>query len=102
MQRATTITVGLTFVLAVALLGSLARAPSKKPQVSAASSAKAEPAPADPEPAPAAPSGKITDELVTTVPTVKGFDILPDGRKAPPLPDSAPQTVRFGVIIFRY
>ncbi len=102
MQRVTTITVGLTFVLAVALLGSLARAPAKKPQTSAVSSAKAEPAAVGPDPAPAAASGKITDSLVSSVPSAKGFDILPDGRKAPPLPDSAPQTVRFGVIIFRY
>ena len=31
-----------------------------------------------------------------------GFDLLPDGRKAPPLPDSAPQQVSFGVVQFAY
>ena len=33
---------------------------------------------------------------------VVGFDILPDGSKAPPVPDTAPQSVRFGVIQFAY
>ena len=28
--------------------------------------------------------------------------MLPDGRKAPPVPDSAPQEVTFGVIVFTY
>ena len=32
----------------------------------------------------------------------EGFDILPDGKKAPPLPDTAPQSVTFGVVQFAY
>jgi hypothetical protein len=32
----------------------------------------------------------------------EGFDTLPDGKKVPPLPDSAPQTVTFGVIQVTY
>ena len=32
----------------------------------------------------------------------EGFDLLPDGKKAPPLPDTAPQSVTFGVVQFAY
>jgi hypothetical protein len=32
----------------------------------------------------------------------EGFDILLDGRKAPPVPASAPQQVTFGVVVFAY
>ena len=32
----------------------------------------------------------------------EGFDTLPDGKRVPPLPDSAPQTVSFGVIQVTY
>jgi hypothetical protein len=32
----------------------------------------------------------------------EGFDQLIDGRKAPPVPESAPQQVTFGVVVFAY
>jgi hypothetical protein len=47
----------------------------------------------------AAASGEASDKEDTAA---EGFDILPDGRKAPPVPASAPQEVTFGVIVFAY
>jgi hypothetical protein len=46
----------------------------------------------------AAVEGALTPEA----PVSDGFDILADGRKAPPLPDSAPQLVTFGLVVFSY
>ncbi|HEV8247703.1 MAG TPA: hypothetical protein VGP93_18135, partial [Polyangiaceae bacterium] len=84
MQRVTTIGVGLSFVIAVGLLASLARKPTQKHEKPAVT-AKAEPAPAFVDPS---PSAKISDLLVPEIPPSKGgFDLLPDGRKAPPVPD---------------
>jgi hypothetical protein len=77
------------------------RPPEPAAPASAPASASASTAPVAPpasasaaEPGDAAP---LSDEFASV-----GFDILPDGRKAPPLPDSAPQTVSFGVIQFAY
>jgi parvulin-like peptidyl-prolyl isomerase len=104
MQRTTTVIVGLSFVLAIALLGTLARSPAEKttktapsaaaPVVSAASAAPVVEAP------PAMSAAEL--QLPEDVPNPSGFDQLPDGSKAPPLPDSAPQTVRFGVVLVNY
>ena len=104
MQRVTTITVGLTFLLALALIGVFVRTPSgsKKPTKPAASLSAAPSAKA-PEPVPAAASAELDDLLAPVIASAEvGFDVLPDGSKAPPLPDTAPQAVRFGVIQFAY
>ena len=103
MQRTTTIIVGLSFVLVIALLGTLARSPAEK---------LAKPAPSAPTAVASASAIVTVDappamsaaalQLPEDVPNPAGFDLLPDGSKAPPLPDSAPQAVRFGVVLVNY
>jgi len=102
MERVTTITVGLTFVLAIALIGVLVRAPSPKAQ-KAVPSARPEAKPKAADPVPAAASAELLDLLAPAIATADvGFDVMPDGSKAPPLPDTAPQSVKFGTILFSY
>ncbi len=104
MQRTTTIIVGLSFVLAIALLGMLARSPAEKLTKPAATSsapvASVSAAPLPETPAPALSAAEL--QLPEDVPNPTGFDRLPDGSKAPPLPDNAPLTVRFGVVLINY
>jgi hypothetical protein len=103
MQRTTTIIVGFSFVLALALLATLARSPAEKIAKPAGSvptpAASASAAPTVEAP-PAMSAAEL--QLPEDVPNPTGFDRLPDGSKAPPLPDSAPQTVRFGVVLVNY
>lgn len=104
MQRVTTIAVGLTFVLAVALIGVLAGPPAEKATKPVAS-ARPPASVAAPEATsvPAAASAELDDLIAPVIASSEaGFDILPDGTKAPPLPDTAPQAVRFGVIQFAH
>jgi hypothetical protein len=104
MQRTTTVIVGLSFVLALALLGTLARSPAEKiakPEASSSPPAAAVSAsPTVEVPAPALSAAAL--QLPEDVPNPSGFDRLPDGSKAPPLPDSAPLAVRFGVVLVNY
>src|SRR5262245_45733152 len=65
-----------------------ASAPAPAASTAPPAASAADPTDADPPP---------PDEFATV-----GFDTLPDGRKVPPLPDSAPQMVSFGVIQFTY
>jgi hypothetical protein len=55
---------------------------------------------------PAAPSASAPepDDMVPAAGELvsEGFDTLADGKRVPPLPDSAPQTVSFGVILVTY
>src|SRR5688572_3020386 len=104
MQRNTQALLGLLFLVAVAFALILTRASRQKghaAQPSAKSSASATPSASV-----AAPVGSLESEveaaLVPDDGTGEGFDLLPDGGKAPPLPDSAPQTVTFGVVQFSY
>lgn len=106
MQRTTTIIVGLSFVLAIALLGTLARSPAEKldktaPSASAPAASVSAPAPVEAEVPPLVMSA-APPQLPEDVPNPSGFDRLPDGSKAPPLPDNAPQSVRFGVVLVNY
>jgi hypothetical protein len=104
MQRTTTIIVGLSFVLAIALLGTLARSPAEKPAKPALSAsapvASVSASPTVEAPAPALRAAEL--QLPEDVPNPSGFDRLPDGSKAPPLPDNAPLAVRFGVVLVNY
>jgi hypothetical protein len=111
MQRTTTIIVGLSFVLAIALLGTLARSPAEKlaktaPSASAPAASVSAPATAEAEAkseeVPALVASAAPPVLPEDVPNPSGFDRLPDGSKAPPLPDNAPQSVRFGVVLINY
>jgi hypothetical protein len=105
MQRVTTITVALTFVLAIALIGVLVKTPTQRP-AKAVSSAKPDSSAEKAAEAPPAPpaSAEFADLLAPVMVSNPdaGFDLLPDGSKVPPLPDTAPQAVRFGVIQFAY
>jgi hypothetical protein len=102
MQRSKTIALGLLVVVIIAIAVVVSR--SSKPKVSTTVPS-----------ASAAPSASVTlalpvpsasaAELSLTEPSEGesvGFDILPDGKKAPPLPESAPQSVSFGVVVFAY
>lgn len=104
MQRSKTIAVGLLFLVAVAIALVVTRqapAPAAKQVASAAPAKSASAAPVESssaapaiDPAELAPS----EELGST----QGYDVLFDGRKAPPLGDAAPQSVVFGVVVVTY
>jgi len=103
MQRTTAVTVGLLVVLGVVLVLVLGRG-SSRPAAKAASAATASAPPSASASAPtptlasAAPS---EDERAPTSGS-EGFDTLPDGRKVPELPASAPKSVGFGVVLISY
>jgi hypothetical protein len=104
MQRNSQALLGLLFLVAVAvvlILTRQARVAGRAPVASASSSAKAAPSSSAP-----APIGSVESVVETALSPEEGagdgFDVLPDGRKAPPLPDTAPQTVTFGVVQFAY
>ena len=76
---------------------------SRPPAPAAAASAPPSASAAPSSAASAAPTSEPTDaEPAAGALTSEGFDTLPDGKRVPPLPESAPQTVRFGVIQFAY
>jgi hypothetical protein len=104
MQRNTQALLGLLFLVGVAVALILTRASRQKghaAQPSAKSSASAAPSATV-----AAPAGSLESQVEAALApddgSGEGFDLLPDGGKAPPLPDSAPQTVTFGVVQFSY
>jgi hypothetical protein len=102
MQRSKTIALGLLVVVLIAIAvlisrSSKPRTTSTAPSASAAASASVAPAP----PAPSASAAEIALGDPTEGESA-GFDVLPDGKKAPPLPASAPASVSFGVVVFSY
>ena len=103
MQRNTQALLGLLFLVAVAFALILTRARGQKSHAhpSASSSASAAPSASV-----AAPVGSLESAVETALTpddgTGEGFDLLPDGGKVPALPDSAPQSVSFGVVQFAY
>jgi hypothetical protein len=108
MDRQQTIGLGALFLLVVGVIAAVTHVPETTPAApvapapSASSAASANVAPA-PTPAAIASLEAAVDPTLSPdeVPT-EGFDLLIDGRKAPPLPDSAPQEVTFGVVIYSY
>jgi hypothetical protein len=101
MQRSKTIALGLLVVVAIAIAVVVSRSSKPRPS-SGASSASAKPS-ASVVAAP--PPSASAIELLPGEPLEgesAGFDILPDGKKAPPLPATAPQSVSFGVVVFSY
>lgn len=104
MQRNTAIAVGLLVALCAALVFALSRGSRSANHASGAPSASARPlasavpsasvAAAAPSAAEPTPSGDVAPS--------DGFDTLPDGRKVPPLPSSAPKRVGFGVVVVAY
>jgi hypothetical protein len=105
MQRNSQALLGLLFLVGVAVVLILTRqsrvAGGRSPAASASHSAA--PAPSASAPAPVASmESAVETALSPDEGTGDGFDILPDGTKAPPLPESAPQHVTFGVVQFAY
>lgn len=106
MQRNSQALLGLFFFVAVAVVLILTRQSRVAgPAPAASASQSAAPPPSASAPAPIG-SGAIESAVETALSPDEGagetFDILPDGRKAPPLPDTAPQSVTFGVVQFAY
>lgn len=108
MQRTTAIAVGLLFVLGIVLVLVMGRS---SPQAATAS----HPAPSASVAPSAAPVASALGVASSTPPASsaeaveldevkqsEGFDTLPDGRRVPDLPASAPKEVRFGVIQVSY
>jgi hypothetical protein len=105
MQRNTQALLGLLFVVAVAVALILTRQSRVKARAPIASaSASATPLASA---SVAAPVGSFESQVETALTPEDGtgeaaFDVLPTGGKAPPLPESAPQSVTFGVVQFGY
>jgi hypothetical protein len=104
MQRNTQALAGLLFLVAVAVGVVLLRqrhVKSHTPVASASASSSAAP-----NASVAAPAASFESAVETALTPDDGagerFDTLPDGGKAPPLPDSAPQSVTFGVVQLGY
>src|SRR4051812_2867211 len=106
MERQRTIGFGALFLVVVVMAWLWTRissspAPAPAPATSAAASATV----TAPTPAPsaiAALEAAVEGALAPEAASSDGFDVLADGRRAPPLPDSAPQVVTFGVVVFSY
>lgn len=106
MQRTTLVAAGLFVVLGVGALvlgragGSTSRH-SEATAASVASTPSSAPAPTTAAPAAASASAALAvDDLDPEAST--GFDTLPDGRRIPELPATAPTALRFGVVLFSY
>jgi PPIC-type PPIASE domain len=108
MERQRTIGLGALFVIVVAVAAIWARIPHPPaPEAAAtaapaASSAATVAAPAPTPSAVATLEAAVENALTPEEATSEGFDLLPDGRRAPHVPDSAPQQVTFGVVVFAY
>lgn len=90
-------------LIGLALLGKRA-APESPATVAPAATETPEPAEeqvaaADPEPAGEEPSEALPPP---PPPVSEGYDRLPDGSPVPELPKGAPQSVKFGVVLFEY
>jgi hypothetical protein len=95
MQRTTAVTVGLLLALGVALV--LPRPPKPSPHAKASASATAPLVSAS-----AVASAKPPLDAGADAAGEAAFDTLPDGRRVPELPASAPKTVTFGVVLVTY
>jgi hypothetical protein len=106
MDRQRTIGLAALFLILVVVATLWTRIPRNEPAPAAAPSASAAPvasvATAPTSSAAPAASDAADDSAPSEETTNDGFDVLPDGRKAPPVPASAPQEVTFGVIVFGY
>lgn len=104
MQRTTAVSVGLLFALSVVLVLVMGRGSSRPTKTAAQSSASARVIVASAAPPVEVAAAPPVDAgvLDTTVTGENTFDTLPDGRKVPELPTSAPKSVSFGVVLVTY
>src|SRR5688500_5660533 len=105
MQRSATIGLGIILLVLVAAAIYFGRSSGNAPKPTP--SAKSVASTSAPQPSATAPNAALETAVEAALaPEVageeRGFDVLPDGRKAPELPESAPSLVRFGVIQFAY
>lgn len=106
MERQRTIGLAALFLIVVAIAALWTHLPHTPPAASqpavAPATASAAVAPAPTPSAVANLEAAVETALTPEEGSSEGFDLLPDGRKAPPVPDSAPQQVTFGVVVFAY
>jgi hypothetical protein len=104
MDRQRTIGLSSLFLILLVFAVLWTRIPSEAPVAAASTAAPAPSVTAAPVPS-ASPSLEAAVETALTPDDTgggEGFDVLLDGRKAPPVPASAPQQVTFGVVVFAY
>src|SRR5688500_2284160 len=103
MDRQRTIGLSSLFLILLVFAVLWTRIPSEAPLAAASTAAPAPSVTAAPVPS-ASPSLEAAVETALTPDETggEGFDVLLDGRKAPPVPASAPQQVTFGVVVFAY
>jgi hypothetical protein len=102
MDRQRTIGLSALFLILLVLAVVWTRIPNEAP---AATAPTAVPVPSAAVPVPSAASSieaAVASALTKDEAGSEGFDVLFDGRKAPPVPASAPQQVTFGVVVFAY
>jgi len=102
MQRTTLVAAGLFVVLGIgALVLGRGSSPPHSPADQPAASAEVAKAPSAAPSASAAPSSSLAAAEGDAEPST-GFDTLPDGRRVPELPATAPTSLSFGVVLFSY
>jgi len=105
MERQRTIGLAALFLIVVAIAAlwtHLPHTPAPVPEAAASAPASASSAPAPTPSSVATLEAAVETALAPSEATGEGFDVLLDGRRAPPLPASAPQQVTFGVVVFAY
>ncbi|HET9960474.1 MAG TPA: peptidylprolyl isomerase [Polyangiaceae bacterium] len=108
MQKNTALAVGFLIVIGAVLVIVMGGNRGQSHPAAPATATVAAPSAAPSAPIPSAsaiaptPSAAGLDLEATDALTSEGFDVLPDGRKAPPLPASAPKEISFGVALFTY
>lgn len=104
MQRWTSVAFGLFFAAAVVIVVLQARAPALSAPIaaSAAPSSSAAPVARQGDDDAGAPGPLVESGGSDAGAEGSAFAVLPDGKRAPPLPATAPKTVDFGVILFSY
>jgi len=103
MERQRTIGLAALFLIVVAIAALWTHLPhTPVPAAAAPAATSAAVAPAPTPSAVATLEAAVETALTPEEATGEGFDMLIDGRKAPPVPESAPQQVTFGVVVFAY